>query len=95
MVPNAALNFPSSFARARTAARALHEAKERLNRRRGQATEPADDEDEERVEIQLDPEQFVTRPQGRRAWLPEVAARWKRNASANGAGLRRPCRAAP
>jgi transposase len=48
---------------------ALREAKERLNRERGQAAEPVDDEDEDRIEIQLDPQQFVTRPQGRRAWL--------------------------
>jgi transposase len=50
---------------------ALREAKERLNPQRGQASEPGDDEDEERVEIELDPRQFVTRPQGRRAWLRE------------------------
>jgi transposase len=50
---------------------ALREAKARLNREREQATEPADDEDEDRVEVELDPQQFVTRPQGRRAWLRE------------------------
>jgi hypothetical protein len=51
--------------------RALREAKERLNREREQAVDRAADEDEERVEIELDPQQFVTRPQGRRAWLRE------------------------
>jgi transposase len=50
---------------------ALREAKERLDCQGGQATEPADDEDEDRVEIQLDPQHFVTRPRGRRAWLRE------------------------
>src|SRR3954451_15847719 len=49
---------------------ALREAKERLAREREQAGE-ADDDDDERVEIELDPQQFVTRPQGRRAWLRE------------------------
>ena len=48
---------------------ALREAKQRLDREREQASEPADDDD--RVEIVLDPQQFVTRPQGRRAWLRE------------------------
>jgi len=48
---------------------ALREAKKRLGREREQAAEPADDDD--CVEIELDPQQFVTRPQGRRAWLRE------------------------
>jgi transposase len=43
---------------------ALREAKERLNREREQATEPVDDEDEDRVEVELDPQRFVTRPAG-------------------------------
>jgi transposase len=51
--------------------RALREAKERLNREREQAVEAAEDDGEDRVEIELDPQQFVTRPQGRRAWLRE------------------------
>jgi transposase len=53
--------------------RALREAKERLSREREQAIEPVDDEDEDRVgvEVELDPQRFVTRPQGRRAWLRE------------------------
>jgi hypothetical protein len=46
---------------------ALREAKERLAR--DQAADAGDDEDG--VEIELDPQQFVTRPQGRRAWLRE------------------------
>jgi transposase len=50
---------------------ALREAKERLNRERDQAAEGSDDEADDEVEIELDPQQFVTRPQGRRAWLRE------------------------
>jgi hypothetical protein len=50
---------------------ALREAKERLTREREQAVEAGDDDDEDRVEIELDPQQFITRPQGRRAWLRE------------------------
>src|SRR3954454_3973552 len=46
---------------------ALREAKERLDRERGRATEPADGDDAE-VAVELDPQRFVTRPQGRRAW---------------------------
>jgi transposase len=51
--------------------RALREAKQRLQRERDQVAEVGDDEDSDRVEIELDPQQFVTRPQGRRAWLRE------------------------
>ncbi len=50
---------------------ALREARERLNREREQVAEAADDVDEDRVEVELDPQHFVTRPQGRRAWLRE------------------------
>jgi len=50
---------------------ALREAKERLTRERCQAAEFDDDEGDDQVEIELDPQQFVTRPQGRRAWLRE------------------------
>jgi transposase len=50
---------------------ALREAKERLERERNQAAEPAEDEDSDHVAVQLDPQQFVTRPQGRRAWVRE------------------------
>jgi transposase len=49
---------------------ALREAKERLNRERDQAVE-TEDGDEDSVELDLDLRQFVTRPQGRRAWLRE------------------------
>ena len=50
--------------------RALREAKERLARERDDAAEtPA--EDEPPATIELDPRQFVTRPQGRRAWVRE------------------------
>jgi transposase len=51
--------------------RALREAKERVQRERDQAAETADEVDGGGVEIELDPRQFVTRPQGRRAWLRE------------------------
>jgi hypothetical protein len=51
--------------------RALREAKERLDRERGRATEPAHGDGDEEVAVELDPERFVTRPQGRRAWLRE------------------------
>src|SRR5918912_627888 len=50
---------------------ALREAKEQLNRERERAAEAGDNEDEDRVEIEFDPQQFVTRPQGRRGWLRE------------------------
>jgi transposase len=50
---------------------ALREAKERLNRERDQAAGASGDEDDGQVAIELDPRQFVTRPQGRRAWLRE------------------------
>jgi DDE family transposase len=50
--------------------RALREAKERLSRERDHAPEP-EQPGEGPVELELDPQQFVTRPQGRRAWLRE------------------------
>jgi transposase len=49
---------------------ALREAKERLARERDDADESPPDEDPE-VTVELDPGQFVTRPQGRRAWVRE------------------------
>jgi transposase len=51
--------------------KALREAKERLDRERGQASEPADGDDDEEVAVELDPQRFVTRPAG----SPRVAAR--------------------
>jgi transposase len=52
--------------------KALREAKERLESERGQAPEAAADEnDDDQVAVGLDPRQFVTRPQGRRAWVRE------------------------
>jgi transposase len=48
--------------------KALREAKERLERERTEAADPGDDDE---VAVELDPRQFVTRPQGRRAWLRE------------------------
>ena len=50
--------------------RALREAKERLNRERDHAAE-TERHGEDPVELELDPQHFVTRPQGRRAWLRE------------------------
>jgi transposase len=50
--------------------RALREAKERLARERDDTPETPPD-DEEPATVELDPGQFVTRPQGRRAWVRE------------------------
>ena len=44
------------------------EAKERLDRERAEVADSGDDDE---VAIALDPRRFVTRPQGRRAWLRE------------------------
>lgn len=49
----------------------MREAKGRLDRERGQATKPADGDGDENVAVELDPQRFVTRPEGRRAWLRE------------------------
>jgi transposase len=49
---------------------ALREAKERLARERDTPQESPPDEDRP-VTVELDPSQFVTRPQGRRAWVRE------------------------
>jgi transposase len=51
--------------------KALREAKERLDRERSQASGPTDGDGDEEVTVELDPERFVTRPQGRRAWVRE------------------------
>ena len=77
--------------------RALREAKERLQRECGRAAEAGDDPDqaEDRVEIELDPQQFVTRPQGRRAWLREGRRALEAQRGTPGPpGFRRSCRAA-
>src|SRR5215203_2860440 len=50
--------------------KAFREAKERLERER-EAAKPDSDDAAEEVAVGLDPETFVTRPQGRRAWLRE------------------------
>jgi hypothetical protein len=50
--------------------RALREAKERLARERDHA-DGSPPEDERPVTVELDPRHFVTRPQGRRAWVRE------------------------
>jgi hypothetical protein len=49
---------------------ALREAKERLAREGHDAAKTSAD-DERSVTVELDPGQFVTRPQGRRAWVRE------------------------
>ena len=77
--------------------RALREAKERLQRECDRAAEAGDDpdQDEDRVEIELDPQQFVTRPQGRRAWLGEGRRALEAQRGTPGPpGFRRSCRAA-
>jgi transposase len=52
---------------------ALREAKERLEREAGREAQPDTDEPEGAgVEIELDPERFVTRSHGRRAWFREA-----------------------
>jgi transposase len=50
--------------------KALREAKERLERERNQPPE-APAADDAPVTVDLDPSEFVTRPQGRRAWVRE------------------------
>jgi transposase len=50
--------------------KALREAKERLDREREQADD-AGDENGDEVALELDPQRFVTRPVGRRAWVRE------------------------
>ena len=53
---------------------ALREAKEKLEREREASREPQPEPDESEnvaVELELDPERFVTRAEGRRAWLRE------------------------
>jgi transposase len=49
---------------------ALREAKEQLSRERD-ATLDAPADEERAVSVELDPAEFVTRPQGRRAWVRE------------------------
>ncbi len=52
---------------------ALKEAKEKLEREREQAGQQTEAEEPEDTafKVELDPERFVTRPEGRRAWLRE------------------------
>jgi transposase len=70
---------------------ALREAKERLARERDEPQDASCDEDQ-RVTVELGPREFVTRPQGRRAWCVKGVARWTRTASAR---VARSPRAAP
>jgi hypothetical protein len=51
--------------------KALREAKERLERERGATREAANEDDDEPAGVELDPQEFRTRPQGRRAWRRE------------------------
>jgi transposase len=50
--------------------KALREAKERLHRERNQSPEASSDDDAPAA-LELDPQHFVTRPLGRRAWVRE------------------------
>src|SRR3954471_653210 len=50
--------------------KALREARERLDRERRLSSERAEGDDDE-VALELDPQRFVTRPVGRRAWVRE------------------------
>jgi hypothetical protein len=50
--------------------KALREAKERLDRERTPVPEASADDDAP-VTVELDPREFVTRPEGRRAWVRE------------------------
>jgi transposase len=50
--------------------KALREAKERLDRERTRLPEASADDDAP-VTVELDPREFVTRPEGRRAWVRE------------------------
>ena len=72
---------------------AFREAKERLERER-EADQPVDNEDAGEVAVELDPEKFVTRPQGRRAWLREgrrgLDARARAPSAPDPAGADRP-----
>src|SRR4051794_13050477 len=71
MATRVATSCPSICARARGGARRCAKAKARLERERGHASEAAGEDDEEPVSVELDPRDFVTRPQGRRAWVRE------------------------
>jgi hypothetical protein len=51
--------------------KALREAKELLERDRADDVEASADDEDSEVTVELDPQQFVTRPQGRRAWVRE------------------------
>ena len=73
--------------------RALREAKERLNRERDEATE-TEQHGEGPVELELDPQRFVTRPQGRRAWLREGRRALEAPRTRGAPDHRRPRRAA-
>jgi hypothetical protein len=67
---------------------ALREAKERLERERARLPE-ASAEDDAPVTVELDPREFVTRPEGRRAW---VAAPWKPSGARAPPDSQGPCR---
>src|ERR671910_1029917 len=75
--------------------KALREAKQRLERDRGQATEPSTpaDEADAPASVELDPREFVTRPEGRRAWVREgrrgLGGKRERGGPPNGAGRAR------
>jgi transposase len=51
--------------------KALREARERLEREGAEASDGVESADEPALDVDLDPQRFVTRPEGRRAWLRE------------------------
>ena len=68
---SAATSCPSTCAPARGGARRCARPRNASSASASQATEPADGDGDEEVAVELDPQRFVTRPQGRRAWLRE------------------------
>jgi hypothetical protein len=68
---SAATSCRSICARAKADAGRCARLRERLEREREQAAEPGEDDDGDPVAVDLDPQRFVTRPQGRRAWVRE------------------------
>jgi transposase len=61
--------------------KALREAKERLERERGRPPEAASEDDDGPVSVELDPQRFVTRPQGAARGCARAAVPWNRSGS--------------
>ena len=83
--PRAATSCPSSCAPARDAARRCARPRSASRANATSAQESAPDEDAP-VTVELDPREFVTRPQGRRAWVREG----RRALDASASARRRP-----